>query len=87
MGYLSHKGKESVYLVPAMSLGLSTVAGDQKAQQIPFKDRNKKKPGNRLEGIMIFFPPGVEGCFQFKRSSKLLGSGFQKPRDTDAALP
>lgn len=86
MGYLSHKGKESVYLVPAMSLGLSTVAGDQKAQQIPFEDRNKKTR-EQIGGNNDFFSPGVEGCFQFKRSSKLLGSGFQKPRDTDAALP
>lgn len=35
----------------------------------------------------MIFPPGVEGCFQFKRSSKLPGSGVQGPRDTAAAPP
>ena len=70
MGYLGipyQKGKESVYLVPAMSLGLSTIAGDQKAQQIPFEDRNKETR-EQIGGNNDFIPLGWRDAFNLKEA-------------------
>lgn len=84
MGCLFYKAKGSVYLVPVTSLGLGTIAG---AQQIPSEDRSRETREQIGGNNDFFLPPGVEGCFQFKRSCKLPGSGVQEPRDADAALP
>lgn len=68
MGYLFHKGKDSVYLVPAMSLGLSTVAGDQ-----------NKKTREQIGGNNdFFFCLGWRDAFNLKEALSFLVVVFKK---------
>lgn len=67
MGCLFHKGKDSVYLVPVTSLGLSTIAGAQKAQQIPSEDRNRETREQIGGNNDIFFNPWGGGMLSIQK--------------------